>query len=148
MNKAFLSNRLCMRYVKWGEVDHFFTEGNCLLGCCTQVGTICGCTCSLTEVYRRFRGACYLHHHLSKHLWNVRYVYQTTRCNNPEDSQLHTRHYENKKSYHFFHSFGVFLTCNFAPKFIFDLRNDVVSSLDYNIMCYSHSMIVVEWEDE
>jgi hypothetical protein len=50
----------------------------------------------LVEVYQRFRGACCLHHQgalmtvaASTSETSVN-VYQTTRCNNPEDSHLHT----------------------------------------------------------
>jgi hypothetical protein len=48
--------------------------------------------CSLVEVYQRFRGACCLNHQgkaasVSETSGNF---YQTTRCNNPEDSHLHT----------------------------------------------------------
>jgi hypothetical protein len=48
--------------------------------------------CSLVEVYLRFRGARCVHQgdrpddEGSNHLSNL---YQTTRCNNPEDSHLH-----------------------------------------------------------
>jgi hypothetical protein len=48
--------------------------------------------CSLVEVYQRFRGACCLHHQ----------SYQTARCNNREDSHLHTRRRENLKSHNAF----------------------------------------------
>jgi hypothetical protein len=45
--------------------------------------------CSLVQVYRRFRGACYLHHPDdggSKHSEMSINFYQTTWSNNPEDS--------------------------------------------------------------
>jgi hypothetical protein len=58
--------------------------------------------CSLVEVYRRFRGACCLHHQgdevASTSETSVN-LYQTTRRNNPEESHLHTRRRENLKSY-------------------------------------------------
>jgi hypothetical protein len=67
--------------------------------------------CSLVRVYRSFRGACCLDHHgndrciialmmevASTSKTSVNF-YQTTRCNNPEDSHLHTRYYENLKSH-------------------------------------------------
>jgi hypothetical protein len=49
--------------------------------------------CSLVEVYRRFRGACCLHHQVIALMMEVADTetsvnYQTTRCNNPEDSHL------------------------------------------------------------
>jgi hypothetical protein len=62
--------------------------------------------CSLVEVYRRFRGAYCLHHECSIALMmeaastsemSVNF-YQTTRCNKPEESHLHTRRRENLKS--------------------------------------------------
>jgi hypothetical protein len=49
---------------------------------------------SLVEVYRRFGGACCLHH---QNKMSVNF-YQTTRRNNPEDSHLHTRRLQNLKS--------------------------------------------------
>jgi hypothetical protein len=61
--------------------------------------------CSLVEVYQRFRGACCLQHQSDHRLvmeaadtpeTSVNF-YQTTRCNNPEDSHLHTRRLENLK---------------------------------------------------
>jgi hypothetical protein len=67
-------------------------------------------TCSLVEVYRRFRGTCSFHHQAmifargllialmtgakSTSETSVN-VYQTTRRNNPEDSHLHTRRLKN-----------------------------------------------------
>jgi hypothetical protein len=63
--------------------------------------------CSLLEVYRRFSGACRLHHQVlialmieaaSTSETSVK-LYQPTRHNNPEDSQLHTGRRENLKSY-------------------------------------------------
>jgi hypothetical protein len=51
--------------------------------------------CSLVEVYQRFRGPCCLHHQ-GESLLNY---YQTTRCYNPEYSNLHTHRRENLKSY-------------------------------------------------
>jgi hypothetical protein len=61
--------------------------------------------CSLVEVYRRFRGSCFVHHQgddlmmeaggTSKTSVNF---YQITRRNNPEDSHLHARRRENLKS--------------------------------------------------
>jgi hypothetical protein len=60
--------------------------------------------CSLVEVYQRFGGPCCLHHQgdeywamsTSETLVNV---YQTTRCYNPKDSNLHTHRRENLESY-------------------------------------------------
>jgi hypothetical protein len=52
--------------------------------------------CSLGEVYRRFRGACCLHHQGDEASVNL---HQTTWRNNPEDSHLHTRHRQNLKSH-------------------------------------------------
>jgi hypothetical protein len=46
--------------------------------------------CSLVEVYRRFRGACYLH---------ISALMMEARRNNPEDSHLHTCRRENLKSH-------------------------------------------------
>jgi hypothetical protein len=63
--------------------------------------------CSLVEVYQRFRGPCCLHHQgdefalmmeaarTSETLVNF---YQTARCCNPEDSNLHTHRRENLRS--------------------------------------------------
>jgi hypothetical protein len=49
-------------------------------------------SCSLAEVYRRFRGACCLHHQCDDEAASTSEtsgnVYQTTRHNNPEDSHL------------------------------------------------------------
>jgi hypothetical protein len=50
--------------------------------------------CSMVEVDRRFRGAYCLRHQVDESL----NFYSTTRCNNPEDSHLHTRR-ENLKSH-------------------------------------------------
>jgi hypothetical protein len=47
--------------------------------------------CSLEEVYRRFRGTCYLYHQGAETSVNF---YQTTWHNNPEDSHLHIRRRE------------------------------------------------------
>jgi hypothetical protein len=66
--------------------------------------------CSLVEVYRRFRGACCLHHQGDESLVALMMeaastsetsvnFYQTTRCNTPEDSHLHTRSHEKLKSH-------------------------------------------------
>jgi hypothetical protein len=58
--------------------------------------------CSLVEFYQRFRGPCCVHHQgdeaarTSETLVNF---YQTTRCYNLEDSNLHTHRRENLKSY-------------------------------------------------
>jgi hypothetical protein len=62
---------------------------------------------SLEEVYRRFRGACYLHQQGDECLlievasiseMEVNF-YQTTRRNNPEDNRLHIHRRENLKSH-------------------------------------------------
>jgi hypothetical protein len=50
--------------------------------------------CSLVKVYQRFRGPYCLHHQ-----GVAVNFYQTTRCYNPEDSNLHTHRRENLKSY-------------------------------------------------
>jgi hypothetical protein len=47
---------------------------------------------SLVEFYRRFGGACCLHHQVDR-------PDATTRRNNREDSHLHTRRRENVKSH-------------------------------------------------
>jgi hypothetical protein len=56
--------------------------------------------CSLVEVYRRFRGASIIRvmeaASTSETLVNI---YQTTWCNNPEDSHPHNRSCENLKSH-------------------------------------------------
>jgi glycyl-tRNA synthetase alpha subunit len=49
--------------------------------------------CNLVEVYRRFRGACYLHPQAimeaaSSSELSINFQ-QTTRLNNPEDSRIH-----------------------------------------------------------
>jgi hypothetical protein len=58
--------------------------------------------CNLVEVYRRFRGACCLHHQgdeaASTSATSVD-LYQTTWRNNPEDSRLRTHRRENLKSH-------------------------------------------------
>jgi hypothetical protein len=63
--------------------------------------------CNLIEVYRRFRGACCLHHQGDDHLklegatiseTSVNF-YETTQRYNPEDSQLYTHRCENLKSH-------------------------------------------------
>jgi hypothetical protein len=70
---------------------------------------------SLVEVYRRFRGACCLHHRGDEFLARALLIalikaaastsetsvnfYQTIRRNIPEDSYLHTRRRENLKPY-------------------------------------------------
>jgi hypothetical protein len=54
-------------------------------------------TCSLVEVYQRFRGPCCLHHEGDETMVNF---YQTTRRYNPEDSHLRTHRRENLKSYY------------------------------------------------
>jgi hypothetical protein len=52
--------------------------------------------CSLVEVYRRFRNACYLHHQDdpddwgSKYLWNVAEFLPDYTVQHPEDSYKHT----------------------------------------------------------
>jgi hypothetical protein len=46
--------------------------------------------CSQVEIYRRFRGAYYLHNQVG--------FYETTRRSIPEESPLHTRRRENLKS--------------------------------------------------
>jgi hypothetical protein len=51
--------------------------------------------CSLVEVYRRFIAIALMMEAASTSV----YFYQTTRRNNPEDSQLHTRRRENLKSH-------------------------------------------------
>jgi hypothetical protein len=62
-------------------------------------------SCSLVDVYQRFRGRCCLHYQgdemmeaarTSKTLVNF---YQTTRRYNPEESHLRTHRRENLKSY-------------------------------------------------
>jgi hypothetical protein len=59
-------------------------------------------SCSLVDVYQRFRGPCCLYHQgdeaarTSETLVNF---YQTTRRYNPEDSHLRTHRRENLKSY-------------------------------------------------
>jgi hypothetical protein len=45
--------------------------------------------CILIEVYRRFRGACCLHHQGESSSETSVNFYQTTRCNNPKDSHPH-----------------------------------------------------------
>jgi hypothetical protein len=55
--------------------------------------------CSLVEVYRRFKGACCLYIRAMSTSETSVNIYQTTRCNNPEDSHLHTRRSKNLKSY-------------------------------------------------
>jgi hypothetical protein len=55
--------------------------------------------CSLVEVYQRFRGPCCLHHQGDSTSETLVNFYQTTRCYNPEDSNLHTHRRENLKSY-------------------------------------------------
>jgi hypothetical protein len=63
--------------------------------------------CSLVEVYRRFRGAYCLHLQVvitlmmeaaSTFETSINF-YQTTRCNIPEDGNLHARSLENLKSH-------------------------------------------------
>jgi hypothetical protein len=62
--------------------------------------------CHLGEVYLHFRGACCLHQQdddddgevVSTSETPVNF-YQTTWCNNPEDSLLHTPRHENLKYY-------------------------------------------------
>jgi hypothetical protein len=64
--------------------------------------------CSLVELYRRFKGACCLHHQIALIMEAARTsetsvnFYQTTRRYNPENSHLHTRRRENLKSYFLF----------------------------------------------
>jgi hypothetical protein len=66
--------------------------------------------CSLVEVYRRFRGACYLHYQASIIVMIMMEAASTSETsanfyqitwsnNNPEDSHLHTRRRENLKSH-------------------------------------------------
>jgi hypothetical protein len=75
--------------------------------------------CSLVEVYQSFRGPCCIHHQGHEYLIHdqgdelpialmmeaakisepMLNFYQTTRCYNPEDSNLHTHRRENLKSY-------------------------------------------------
>jgi hypothetical protein len=52
--------------------------------------------CNVVEIGRRFRGAYCFHHHgllmaISTSETSVNF-YETTRCNIPEDSHIHTRH--------------------------------------------------------
>jgi hypothetical protein len=66
---------------------------DCLLRCCTV---------SLVEVYRRFRGACFLHHHgyvEEESTSETSVNYQITRRNILEGCNLHTRRRENLKSH-------------------------------------------------
>jgi hypothetical protein len=59
--------------------------------------------CSLVEIFRRFRGACCLHHLGDEKAAGTSETsvdfYQSTRHNIPEDSHLHTRRRENLKSH-------------------------------------------------
>jgi hypothetical protein len=60
-------------------------------------------SCSLVEVYQRFRGPCCLYHHrlvmeAARTSETVINLHQTTRRYNPEDGRLHTRRRENLKS--------------------------------------------------
>jgi hypothetical protein len=60
-------------------------------------------TCSLVEVYRRFRGAyCDIALMMEAESTSETSVnfYQTTRRNNPEDSHLHTHRREKNLKYH------------------------------------------------
>jgi hypothetical protein len=75
--------------------------------------------CSLLEIDRRFRGAYCFHHqgdkialmieavNTSKTLANL---YETTRCNIPEDGNFHTRRHENLKS-HLVRKLSLYLIC-------------------------------------
>jgi hypothetical protein len=62
-------------------------------------------SCSLVEIYQRFRGPCCLHHHGALMLEAARSsemtvnFYQTTWRYNPENSHLRTNRHENLKSY-------------------------------------------------
>jgi hypothetical protein len=58
--------------------------------------------CSLAEVYRRFRGACCLHHKGDETASTSEtpvYFYQTALRNNPQNSHLHYWRHENLKSH-------------------------------------------------
>jgi hypothetical protein len=83
----------------WGQISknasekHQLTDG-CLMHCITT---------NFIEVYQCFKGACSLHHPdddveaASTSEMSLNF-YQTTQCNNPEDSHLHTCCHENLKS--------------------------------------------------
>jgi hypothetical protein len=54
--------------------------------------------CSLAEAYRRFREACCVHYREMGISETSKNFYQSTRCNNAEDSHLYTYSRENLKS--------------------------------------------------
>jgi hypothetical protein len=56
-------------------------------------------SCSLVEAYQRFRGPCCLHRQGGESSETLVNFYQTTRCYNPEDSNLRAHRRENLKSY-------------------------------------------------
>jgi hypothetical protein len=73
--------------------------------------------CSLVQVYRHFRGASCLPHQGTALMMEAASIsetsvklYQTTQCNTPEDSHLHTHHHKNLK-YYTEESRFAYLTC-------------------------------------
>jgi hypothetical protein len=70
-----------------------------------MAGSLVAAPCSLVEVYRRFQGACCLHHQGDEMVMEAARAYemsinfyQTTRSNNPKDSHIHTFRCKNVKS--------------------------------------------------
>jgi hypothetical protein len=55
--------------------------------------------CSLVEVYRRFRGACCLHHQSNKCTSETSVNFYQNTQRNSKDNHPHTRHRENLKSH-------------------------------------------------
>jgi hypothetical protein len=92
--------------------------------------------CYLIDVYRRLKGSCCLHHqgdHLLIALMmeaastsekSVNF-YQTTRCNNPEDSHLRTRCYRENLKSHILTFIANFCKSFYCCSFVW--RNDIPS---------------------
>jgi hypothetical protein len=109
--------------------------------------------CSLVEVYRCFRGPCYLHHQSddgasSPWWWRQQAplkrrvnFYQATRCNNPEDSHLHILRRENHKSHRI-----TFCSAHITFKLYLLLLTIESLNLSLGVCCYNKLLFLLTFQ--
>jgi hypothetical protein len=93
----------------------------------------------VVEVYWCFRGACCLNNQGSKHLWKSANFYQTTRRNILEDSHLHIRCRENKKSH--IHTIHTYIHPSVRPSVRPPIHPSIHSSIRPSIFITFHGSI-------